>query len=279
MGTNVAAVLLCWNDADQVIALVEGLRRLEPSPDHIVIVDNGSDGGAAARLAETFPSHEVLALGVNRGFATAVNRGIESALARGAGWIWVLNTDIELPADALSVLVAAGAADERCGMVGALLVEPDGRVQARGGGRVNLWTGVSRHVLVEHESCDYLTGACLLLRSTMLCEVGLFDEGYFFYWEDVDLSFRAREAGWRLAVAVECRVVHLEGASLGRWSEARWSHMFRGMRRFLHARAPLPRTATMLRLLHHSAAMLRHGRLDALRGAWRGVTAGERVRR
>jgi GT2 family glycosyltransferase len=105
----------------------------------------------------------------------------------------------------------------------------------------------------------------------MLRDTGLFDESYFFYWEDVDLAYRARALGWKLTVAENCHVVHLEGSSLGRWSERRWYYLFRGLGRFLHGRARLPRTAVVIRLLVHNATMLRHGRLAAVRGAWRAV--------
>lgn len=264
-------MVLSWNDSDRVIALLDRLGALDPPPDHVVTVDNGSTDGSAARVAGAFPQHEHLRLDANAGFASAANRGIERALARDSAWVWLINSDVVLPANALASLQAAAEADERCAMAAATLTEADGSIQARGGGRVNLWTGSCTHVVAPGEACDYLSAACLLLRVAALRETGLFDEGYFFYWEDVDLGFRVRAVGWTLAVAGDCRVMHLEGASLGRWSERRWYHLFRGLGRFLHGRAVLPRTAMAIRLLVHSATMLRHGRLDALRGAWRAV--------
>lgn len=272
--SDVAAVMLCWNDVARVCALARRLERLEPAPGRTIIVDNGSRADTAVRIAEGAPPCEIIALGRNHGFAAAINRGIDAAIAGGAQWVWVLNTDVELPGAALGELLSAAERDPGCGMAAAVLLEADGAVLAFGGGRVNLWTGLSRHVQRSGERCDYLVGACLLLRTAMLRDVGLFDESYFFYWEDIELSFRAREAGWRLAVAESCRVVHLEGSSLGRWSDERWYHLFRGLTRFLAARSPLPRVATALRLAQHSATMLRHGRAAALRGAWRAVAGG-----
>ncbi|MFN2425457.1 MAG: glycosyltransferase family 2 protein [Candidatus Binatia bacterium] len=274
---DVVAVILSWNDADRVVALLRRLRSADPRPGHVVVVDNGSAEGCAARIASEFPEHEVLCLEANFGFAAAVNRGIGRAVERDAAWVWLLNSDIALPPTALASLLATAGADQRCGMAGAVLTEPDGTIQARGGGRVSLWTGSSTHVRRSHERCDYLSAACLLIRTAMLRDTGAFDENYFFYWEDVDLGFRARAAGWTLGVAEDCVVVHDEGSSLGRWSEQRWFHLFRGMSLFLHARARLPRTATAFRLVVHVATMLRHGRRDAARGAWRGAIA-ERLR-
>ncbi|HXC51382.1 MAG TPA: glycosyltransferase family 2 protein [Candidatus Limnocylindrales bacterium] len=280
------AVVLAWNDGPHVVRLLERLRSSSPPPASVVIVDNGSTDGTAAAIEREYPQHEMIALPGNAGFARAANAGIRRALELDAEWVWLLNTDIDLPGDALLRLqrAAQAAATEpvaetsgrlrvtgekgRCGMVGAILLESDGSVQACGGGRVSLWTGIARHERTGRGRCDYLSGACLLLRADMLREIGLFDEAYFFYWEDIDLGFRARERGWTLRTAADCRVVHREGSSLGRWSEERWYHLFRGMIRFLDSRAPFPRVAAAARLLHHTATMLRRGRYAAIAGAW-----------
>jgi GT2 family glycosyltransferase len=263
------AVVLCWNDADRVLRLLAALAALEPAPDRIVVVDNGSTSGDADRIEAAFPAHDVARLASNRGFAAAANHGIELALALGASEVWLLNSDIELPRDALGLLLAVASGDSRCGMVAPVLTESGGRVQAYGGGRIGLWSGSSRHVRSAQERCDYLSAACLLLRAAMLRETGVFDEAYFFYWEDVDLGFRVRDAGWSLAVADACRVAHDEGSTLGRWSAERWEHLFRGMIRFLRTRAPVPAAAVAWRLAAHTVTMLGHGRADPVRGAWR----------
>ncbi len=278
MNGRVAAIVLSWNDSELVLPFLERLHALDPSPDHVIVVDNGSVDGSPGRIAAAFPACQILRLPDNRGFAGAANRGIEAALGGGTDWIWLLNTDLTLPCDALAVLAAAAASDPRCGMVAPVLIEADGAVQAWGGGRINLWTGESRHATSRTDSPHYLSGACLLLRAAMLRTVGAFDERYFFYWEDVDLSFRARESGWSLAVAEDCRVEHREGSTLGRWSAARWRFLFAGSRHFLSARAALPTLALGLRLLRHSATMARHRRWEALRGAWQGAAAAAAVR-
>lgn len=278
MNGRVSAVVLSWNDAECVLPFLERLHALDPRPDHVIVVDNGSIDGSPDRIAQAFPTCEVLRLDGNRGFAGAANRGIEIALDGGADLVWLLNTDLSLPCDALAALTAASDLDPRCGMVAPVLVEPDGAVQAWGGGRVNLWTGMSRHVESKAEQPHYLSAACLLLRATMLREIGLFDESYFFYWEDVELGFRARDCGWSLAVAEDCRVEHREGSTLGRWSAARWQLLFTGLERFLRARAAMPTLALALRLLQHSAAMTRHRRWQAMRGAWLAATKHRQAR-
>jgi GT2 family glycosyltransferase len=268
---STAVVVLCWNDADRVLGLLGALAALEPAPGHVVVVDNGSGGGDAGRIEAAFPGHDVVRLPRNAGFATAANRGIERALARGVSLVWLLNTDVALPRDTLARLVRALAGAPRAGMAAPLLTTREDVVECYGGGRVSLRTGACRHALGPRDRLDYLAAACLLVRADMLRETGAFDEGYFFYWEDVELGFRAREHGWTLAVADECRVVHDEGSTLGRWSAERWELLFRGMIRFLSARAPRPAAATVVRLVAHTAVMLRHGRMPAIAGAWRAL--------
>jgi N-acetylglucosaminyl-diphospho-decaprenol L-rhamnosyltransferase len=263
------AVVLCWNDAARVLRLLARLSRIEPAPDRIVVVDNGSSSADADRIAAAFPDADVLRLPANAGFAAAANRGIERALAGGASEVWLLNTDVDLPHDALACLRRALRSGPRCGMAAPVLTDATGRTECRGGGRVSLWTGACVHALSPHDRLDYLAAACLLVGAEMLRETGGFDEAYFFYWEDVELGFRAREHGWTLAVAGDCRVAHDEGSTLGKWSRERWELLFRGMMRFVRARSPLPVAPIAVRLVVHSATMLKHGRLEALAGAWR----------
>lgn len=265
------AVVLCWNDAERVIRLLAALAALQPGPERIVVVDNGSTAGDAERIEAAFPAHDVLRLAANAGFAAAANRGIGHALALGASEVWLLNSDIELPRNALGCLRRALGEAPRAGMAGAVLTTREGEVLCFGGGRVSPWTGSCRHALRATDRIDYLAAACLLLRADMLRESGAFDESYFFYWEDVELGFRARENGWTLGVATDCRVVHDEGSTLGRWSSERWEFLFRGTMRFVRARAPLPAVAIAVRLAVHTATMLKHGRMAAIAGAWRAL--------
>ncbi len=272
------AVVLCWNDSPRVLRLLARLEALQPSPDVVVVVDNGSDSVHAERIAAAFARVVVVRLDANRGFAAAANRGIEYALSHAANEVWLLNTDVELPTDALALLRRALHAEPRRGMAAPVLLSADGRVECFGGGRVSLLTGDCRHALGGSDTIDYLAGACLLLRADMLRDIGLFDERYFFYWEDVDLGFRARDAGWTLAVAADCRVVHDEASTLGKWSAARWELLFRGMMRFAASRAAAPAATIASRLVVHSATMLRHGRLGAVAGAWRALMPSRKHR-
>jgi len=116
----------------------------------------------------------------------------------------------------------------------------------------------------------------MLLRRDALEATGLFDERFFFFWEDTDLCYRLRRDGWELAVAGRARVGHDESSSIGRNSEARARHFAAGLVRFLRKHAPVPLVPALLGLLHQLARAVRHRSRPSLRGTWRGWLEGWR---
>lgn len=274
----VACVVLNWNGGDEICRCLQSVQDMRPGPDVTILVDNDSTDGSVDLVQSRFPDVQIVRNPSNLGFAGGVNTGIRAALAQGVEFVWLLNPDALAPPGLLTDLLATAAEDAEVGIVGAILVEADTKesIQAWGGGRVNLWTGMSRHLLLPDEELHYMTGACLLVRSAVLEQIGLFNDDYFFYWEDVEFSFRARDAGWKLAVAEQFRVRHVEASSLGRFSEARAYRLFEGLVRFMRSQAPIPLLAVMLRLAHQTLWCLYRGYFPALRGAYRGAWAGWR---
>jgi hypothetical protein len=201
----VTVVVVNWNGFVDTKRCLESLRRLDYSELSVVLVDNGS-----TEPIEETPAVELIRSDHNRGFSGGANIGIRRALEGDAAYVWLLNNDTEVEPGTLSALVATAEADPRAGIVGGVL--PD----AWGGGRVDAWIGVSKLATGPGDRLDYVTGACMLVRRAVFEEVGLFDEAFFFYYEDADLCLRARAAGWSLAVAPEARVAHRVGASINR---------------------------------------------------------------
>ena len=211
---TVAAVVLNWNGFEDTKLCVESLRA-QDSPLEIVVVDNGSEDGSADRIERELPDVRLIRSEHNLGFAGGANLGIRAAVRRGADCLWLLNNDAQAAPGALEALLAELDRDPRVGIVGGVLSE------AFGGGRIGMWTGTTRFVQEPGERLDYVTGGCMLLRREMLETVGLFDDRFFFYFEDADLCLRARQAGWRLAVAPDAHVEHEVGASVSRGSAGR----------------------------------------------------------
>lgn len=271
---SVAIVVLNWNGWRDTLRCVASLRSLQGVAAQILVVDNGSTDGSVSRLRQQLPDLVLLESGANLGFGGGCNIGIRYAQQAGAEFIWLINNDAEVAPDTLSALLGVAQADPRLGAVGSVIYEGDAtdRVQVWGGGSVNLWLGTSRHRRAPG-SIDFVSGASMLLRSRALHEVGLFDaQRFFMYWEDTDLGFRLRRAGWALGVATQSRVWHRESSSLGQGSVPWDRHSVQSGVRFLRKHAPVPALSIALmlaRLVIKRCALGRWDRVAAVWQAWR----------
>lgn len=269
---RVVIVVLNWNGWKDTVVCVESLRSLKGCSFEILVVDNGSTDGSVARIREALPSVALLQTGANLGFGGGCNVGIRHALERGAEYVWLINSDATADPGALSALVRLADQNLRVGAVGSVLFEANDvtRVQLWGGGRVNLWSGRSTHCRSPGR-IDFLSGASVLLRRAALEEVGLFDEASFFmYWEDTDLAFRMRKAGWELAVAQDSRIWHKESASLGFGNPLLDQYATQSCIRFLRRHAPVPTLSVLLTLIRMVVKRILIGRPDRLRAVIRG---------
>lgn len=198
----------------------------------IIIVDNCSQDGSVPFLQKQFPSVKYLTNNENLGFAKASNQGIRSATG---DYILLLNPDTLVREDTLREVVAFMEAHSEAGAVGVKMVDGAGRYlpeSKRGfpspGVAFNKLIGLSNlfpksklfngyylgHLDPEqtHE-IDVLTGAFMLIRKNVLDEVGLLDEDYFMYGEDIDLSYRIRQAGYKIYYTPVSSIVHFKGES------------------------------------------------------------------
>ena len=239
---RVDVVVLNWNGWQDTIACLESLQRQDYSHFNVLVVDNDSIDGSVEKIRQAMPSIELLQTGANLGFGGGCNAGIKPALARGADYVWLINSDATVDPGALSALVRMADLNPALGAVGSVLYEADqhDQIQLWGGGIINLWLGRSQHRL-SPGPLDFISGASVLLRRVALEEVGLFDQATFFmYWEDTDLCFRLRRANWQLAVAEDSWVWHRQSASLGQRSPLLDEYFTRSEIRFLKRYAPIP---------------------------------------
>ena len=227
---NVATVVVNWNSWRDTVACLQSLEKLD-YPQTPVVVDNGSTDGSVPRIREACPQVALIELGRNFGFGAGCNVGLRRALAMGADFIWLLNNDTLVDRTSLSSMIEAALADSGIGAIGSIIYhmdQPD-RVQVWGGWRVRMLLGsVCPYTAnMPLRRLDFVSGASCLLRAHAVRSVGLFDEGFFMYWEDADLGFRLRRQGWKLGVADRSRVWHKGGAAIGpRRAEAdAWDNM------------------------------------------------------
>ena len=186
----------------------------------VIIVDNGSTDGSVAFLRERYPAVRVIALAENTGFSAAVNRGISSG---GSPLVFLLNNDTELAPDCLAELVLA-AEQHADGFFAPKMLSFRERHLLDGAGDGFLRGGVGYRLgTMEADGPLYnesrqVFGACggaALYRRAMLDRIGLLDEDFFAYLEDVDLNFRANSAGFTCRYIPAARVYHIGSATTG----------------------------------------------------------------
>ena len=228
----VSAVVVNWNGWRDTIPCVRSLLAQQEVALRIVVCDNGSSDDSFARLedwAAGLPAHErprvhLLHLSRNLGYAGGLNEGIRWARANWpARLFWLLNNDVDADPAALRELLAARERVRNAGLCGSVLLEWDepSRVQAVGG-RYRKWLGVGWHEKAPADAAggvcltmDYPVGASLLVADDYLDRVGMMEDTYFLYGEEVDWVERGRRAGFRPVIALRSRLRHKEGASTG----------------------------------------------------------------
>jgi N-acetylglucosaminyl-diphospho-decaprenol L-rhamnosyltransferase len=197
----------------------------------VTVVDNASGDGSAEMVSLEFPWVRLMCNDVNAGFGRAHNKAMRGALGR---YLLVLNSDALPQPGAIRVLMSFLDEHPRVAVAGPRLRYPDGTVQPSRRRFPTLATlllestqlqrlssdnAVLRRYYVadrsddEPQEVDWLVGACLCVRASAMREVGLFDERFFMYSEELDWCRRFRAAGWGVAYVPSAEVVHSEGAS------------------------------------------------------------------
>jgi hypothetical protein len=227
---RLSIVIVTYNSRDDLDVCLESLTRNRASVDHeIVVVDNASPDGTAAAARVRWPAVRVLDAGGNLGFAAANNIGIRQTFGE---LLLLLNPDTIVPPGAIDTLVAILDRRPDAAAAGPRLVDAKGRVELSFGRMISPLAelrqkilmasharrvpGISHYVewLTRHErSVDWVSGACLLVRRRDAEAVGLFDERYFIYTEDVDFCAALRARGRGVLFTPDVEITHLRGRS------------------------------------------------------------------
>jgi len=212
----------------------------------VILVDNGSTDNSVEAVKAKFPDTEILALAENRGFAAGCNVGLRRALEAGADYVLLVNNDATVAPDMLVRLIEVAERRGDAGLLGPVVYrfdEPD-RVWSAGYRERPITLSAQPPAGQSNGDAPYevdrLYGAGLLIRRSVLEEVGLFDERFFMYYEDADLCRRVQEAGYRLLVVPAARMWHKVSASTGEGSPSQQYHLARGSVLFFARHTPLP---------------------------------------
>ncbi len=217
------AIVLNWQQAQMTLSCVQSLQSMPESDLDILVIDNGSRDDSINVLKRHQNGFELQVLPHNVGFAAGNNHGLRQAISREYDYALLINNDAFAAPDMLSHLLAEVQAD--IGLLSPKILydsEPD-RIWFAGGRRhpatldmLNISQGKLDHAqrIISHD-VDYLLGACLLVNLQAARVVGLLDERYFFYFEDLDWSLRFTEAGYRLRLVADAHVFHRVSTSTG----------------------------------------------------------------
>ena len=227
---RVSIIIVTYNSAGHIEGCLESLTRGRPHVDHeVVIVDNASTDGTPDLIRSRWPGARVVAAGGNVGFARANNIGFRQTFGELA---LLLNPDTVVHPGAVDTLV--GVLDQRrdAAVVGPRLVDAHGRAELSFGALMSPLAELRQKVLVKgHErgvpalsglvermtrrpqEVDWVSGACLLTRRADAEAVGLMDERFFMYTEDVDFCAAIRARGRTILFTPEAEITHLRGLS------------------------------------------------------------------
>ena len=221
----VVSIVVNYRGIEQTRVCVASLLAVDYPNHSVVVVDNASGEAEVQALREAFgESIEVIASERNLGYGGGANLGLEWARAAEAVYAWVLNNDTEIDPRSVGHLVDAMERETEYGVMSPQIDAPIGPESPFGvwyaGGTADLARVITKHEVVAAGPAlaviptGYVTGCAMFLRCKALEQTGLFWAPFFLYWEDVDLSFRMREAGWRLGVVAAARIVHLVHGSV-----------------------------------------------------------------
>ena len=286
MSPPVAVVVVAWNNYSDTHECLESILAQKQVKTNIFLVDNGSKVEPLDRLAIEFPQINFLRSESNLGFSAGTNFGLREALRTAAEFILMVNNDTRADENMLHELLKA-IKQKQVGLTAPLICFYDtpGEVWSSGGEINNLFmmpldSHNQQTKISTPTERTFLSGCCYLLKKEMLNQVGLFDERFFLYFEDLDFCVRLMEAEWKMMVIPEAKLLHKVSKSSGgslseseRFNYARSSGIY--FRKYLNLVNTIP--IILFRIGSAFLTTLRllvQGKTKALKSYWGGLLNG-----
>ncbi len=234
---NISIIIVSWNVRDLLKKCLESVLLYSQGVDYeIIVVDNASTDGTVEMMRQDFPQVRLIANQENKGFAAANNQGIKEAKGE---YILLLNPDTEFIENSLEKIVAKMQSDEKIGVLGCKLLNPDKSIQPSVRRFPTVWSQLvilfklhkifpflldsysmkdfytTPYPLLKEEGTlvDQVMGAFFCVKKELFAKIGLLDEGYFIWFEEVDFCRRAKQAGYKVVYWPVTSVVHHGGQS------------------------------------------------------------------
>jgi hypothetical protein len=234
---TLSIIIVNWNTRELLVQCLQSIdETVQDIEVEVFVVDNDSTDDSVEMVRKQFSQVHLIENDENIGFARANNQAIRRASGR---YILLLNSDAQLVRGTASKMVNFLETHPEAGIAGVCLAFQDGSPQFCYGSFPNLYTefrslfGMHRwdlslwDKLDEPHEVDWISGACLMARREMLNEIGLLDEDFFMFGEEVDLCYRATKAGWAVVLVPSNPVFHIRAGSTGK-SSARILRLYRG---------------------------------------------------
>jgi GT2 family glycosyltransferase len=270
-------IIVNWNTRDMLARCLASIYQHPPHvPFEVVVVDNASSDGSAAMVRERFPQVRLIENQENVGFARANNQAIQESSGE---YLLLFNSDAFVMDDSLSRMVEFIETHPRVGAVGPKLLNPDGSFQASYADFPTLWSefllisGLTRFIIGPYApspspssseaaiSVDWVAGAALLVRRSVIEQIGLMDERFFLYSEETEWCWRIWQAGWEVWYLPDAHIVHMGGGSSIQRSIKSYQNLYKSKVRFFEKvygpdRARLLQTLLIMVILFRSIVWL-----------------------
>lgn len=277
---NVAIIIVNWKLKHQTARCLSALATLD-LPYRVIVVDNGSHDGSVEYFHDHFPDITVLPLPTNLGFGAACNRAIQSLLPDPTWeYIFLVNNDAIVHPEALGHLLQAAQENLQAGIFGPKIYYESAPNRIWYAGARRRWgvlaatsTGrgqVDQGQFDHRRQIDFVFGAGMFIRREVIETVGLFDEQFFIYLEDLDLCLRAQKAGFSLQFVPQAHLWHRVSASTEALPDWRKYHQARSTILFLlkHTTLLLAMPVLAFWLLVFLRSVFQETLQGNLKGAW-----------
>jgi GT2 family glycosyltransferase len=232
---DISIIIVNWNTRDLLRNCLESIyQTIRDLEYEIIVVDNASQDGSLAMLQESYPQVHVMQNTDNRGFGAANNQAMRVMSGK---YALLLNSDTVLKDNAVRELFVFMEAHPDTAMACGQLLNADGSKQNSIANFPNLFRLMANTSLLEYLfpgrypskryhydkpiEIDSGIGACMMVRKKAIDEVGMFDERYFFFFEETDWAYQMKQAGWKICHVPTAFIYHLQGQSIGRDARSR----------------------------------------------------------
>lgn len=223
---KVFIVILNYNGKEIIRRCLSSVFKVEYSNFEVVVVDNCSTDGSFELAKTHFGKASFIRNQANLGFSAGNNIGIRFALERRADYVLLLNNDTEVEKEFLLKLVEASESESRIGVAGPVVFDANSREVWFSGGVIDWWRMKAVHCrdidTAEQKESQFISGCSMLIKAEVFKKIGLLDERFFLYWEDVDFSLRSRMKGYKNVVVRSSWIYHFEKSEQVREQKVYW---------------------------------------------------------